>query len=70
MEMNFLYSLYGSLLLCLIFFFFFFRATPEAYGSSQARGRIEATAASHSQSNTGSKPHLPPIPQLTAMLDS
>ena len=28
------------------FFFFFFRATPAAYGSSQARGQIRATAAS------------------------
>ena len=55
------------------FFLFYFRAAPAAYGSSQARGQIEAVAAglhhSHSNSNMGSKPHLRPIPQLTAMLD-
>ena len=49
-----------------IFFFFFFfllfRATPAAYESSQARGRIRAVAASlhHSHSNRGSKPSLWP----------
>ena len=40
----------------------FFRATPTAYGNSQARGQVGATAASlhhsHSHRNTGSKPHL------------
>ena len=46
------------------FFFFFnlFRATPMAYGSSQARGQIEAAASGphHSYSNTRSflVPHL------------
>ena len=42
-----------------------------AYGSSQARGRISATAAGlhHSHSNVGSKPRLPPTPQFTAMPD-
>ena len=42
------------------FLFAFFRAIPMAYGSSQARGRIEAIAASlhHSHSNVGSEPHL------------
>ena len=51
--------------------FFLFRAAPEAYGGSQARGQMGATAASlrHSHSNTGSEPHLPPTPQLVAMLD-
>ena len=48
------------------FFFFFlvFRATLGAYGSSQARGRIGAVAASLylSHSNIGSKPHLWPTP--------
>ena len=46
-------------------------AAPGAYGSSQARGRIGATAAGlcHSYSNMISKPHLRPTPQLTAMLD-
>ena len=49
----------------------FFRATHTAYGGSQARGPIRATATSlhHSHSNIRSKPHLQPTPQLTAMLD-
>ena len=48
-----------------------FRATPAAYGSSQARGWIRATSAGlhHTHSNTGSKPCLQPTPQLMAMLD-
>ena len=46
-----------------------FRATPAAYGSSQARGRMGAAAAGqcHSHSNSGSEPHLQPTPQLMAM---
>ena len=56
------------------FFFnlkFLFRATPAAYGGSQARDRIGATAAGlgHSHSNTRSKLHLQPTPLLTAMPD-
>ena len=37
-----------------------FKATPTAYGGSQARGRIKATAAGlhHSHSNSGSIPCL------------
>ena len=56
---------------CFVGFFFLFRATPTACGGSQARGQIRATAAvhSHSHSNTRSKPHLRPIPQLTAVPD-
>ena len=48
-----------------------YRAVPAAYGSSQARGRIRATAVGlyHSHSKSGSKSHPPPTPQLTAMLD-
>ena len=59
------------LLLFFLFFSFFFRAVPLAYGNSQARGRIRATAAGlhHSQSNTGSKLHLGPILQLMATPD-
>ena len=53
------------------FFFCLFRATPMAYGGSQARGRIRATAAklqhSHSNTNTISELHLRPTPQLIAM---
>ena len=42
------------------FFFFFGRAASVAYGGSQAKGQIRATAASlcYSHSNTGSKPCL------------
>ena len=44
--------------------FFRFRAAPVAHGSSQARGRIGAVAASlhHSHSNAGSKLCLRPAP--------
>ena len=47
----------------------FFRATPEACGSSWARGRIGDAAASlhHSHSNTRFKTHLQPTPQFMAM---
>ena len=50
---------------------FFFRATPVAYGGSQAWGPIGATAAGlcHSHSNAGSEPCLQSTPQLTAMPD-
>ena len=50
---------------------FIFRAVPVAYGSSQARGRIEAEAAGlhHSHSNVESKPHLQATPQLMAIPD-
>ena len=49
----------------------FFRAAPTAYGGSQASGQIGAAAAGlrQSHSNAGSKPHLPPTPQLTATPD-
>ena len=39
------------------FFFFFFRAIPAAFGCSQAKGQIRATAAPHSHSNTRSLTH-------------
>ena len=54
---------------CSFFFFFpfFLKATCVAYGSFQARDRIRAAAASHS--NTRSEPHLRPTPQLTSMMD-
>ena len=50
------------------FFFFLFRAAPVAYGSSQARGRISATAAGlqHSHRDARSKPHPRPMPHLIA----
>ena len=50
-------------------FFFPFMAQVAAYGSSQARGQIGATAASLRHSNTGSETHLQPTPQLTATRD-
>ena len=55
----------------LLSFFGLFRAVPTAYGSSQARGRIRATAATlhHSHSNSRSEPRLCPPPQLTATSD-
>ena len=42
------------------FFFLLFRATPVAYGGSQARGQTRATAAClhHGHSNSGSKPRV------------
>ena len=45
-------------------FVLFFRAVPMAYGGSQARGLIVATAAGlhHSHSNARSEPHLRPTP--------
>ena len=60
--------------ICFPFEFFFsfflrFRATPEAYGDSQARGPTGATAASHSHSHTRSEPRLRPTPQLMATPD-
>ena len=53
------------------FFFLHFRAAPEAYGGSQARGRIGATAAGlrQSHSNARSKPRLQPISQLMVTPD-
>ena len=53
------------------FLFFIFRATPVAYGGSQARGQIGAVAAGqyHSYSNVGSEPCLWPTPQFTATPD-
>ena len=60
-----------------LFFFFclfclrFFRATPMAYGGSQARGPIGAVATGlcHSHSNARSELHLRPTPQLKAQPD-
>ena len=59
-----------------LFFFFnfyvlLFRTAPMAYGVSQDRGLIGATAAGlhHSRSNAGSKPRLRPTPQLTETPD-
>ena len=51
------------------FFFFFFRFAPVAYGGSQARGRIRATAPVLCHSHARSKPRLRPKPRLLATLD-
>ena len=61
---------FGFLFFILFFYLFAFsRAALSAYGDSQARGRIEAIAAGlhQSHSNLGSRPHLRPTPQLTAV---
>ena len=62
---------YSFLSVFVFFVFFFLRAVPVAHGSSQARGRIKATAAGlhHSHSNSGSELHLKPTPQLMATPD-
>ena len=66
------YSLHqeGYMYIFILFFIFIylfiylvflsFRATPVAYGGSQARSQIGAVAAGlhHSHSNVGSEPHL------------
>ena len=54
-----------------VFVFCLYRAAPAAYGGSQARGLIEATAAGlhQSHSNTRSKLRLQPTVQLTATPD-
>ena len=51
--------------------FVFFRAALVAYGGSQARGLVGATASSlhQSHSNARSEPHLRPTPQFMAALD-
>ena len=51
--------------------FFFFRATPTAYGGSQARGPIGAVSADlhQSYSNSGSELGLPPTPQQRWILN-
>ena len=72
MELD-LIAWFFSLSLSLSFFclFIFSRAALMPYGGSQARGLIRAVAAGlhQSHSNTGSKPHLQPTPQLMATPD-
>ena len=59
------YFIFGGVAFCL------FRATPIAYGGSQARGPVRAVAAILCQdhSNLGSKPCMQPTPQLMASPD-
>ena len=47
----------------LSFFFFLFRAQPEAYGGSQARDQIRATAVGLRHSKAGSESYGRPTPQ-------
>ena len=59
---------------CMVLFcfvLFLIRTAFAAYGGSQARGHVRAIAAGlhHSHSNTGSRLHLRPTPQLMAMPD-
>ena len=51
----FILNLKQSIMVPFLFLFLIFRATPAAYGNSQARGGMGAAAASlcHSHSNTG-----------------
>ena len=53
------------------FFFSLFKAVPAAYGGSQARGsnRSYRCQPLPQPQQHRSKPHLRPIPQLTAMPD-
>ena len=64
-------STVSFLFVCLFVLFLLFRATPAAYGGSQARGPIGATAPGlhHSHSNAESEPRLRPTPQLMATPD-
>lgn len=61
--------LYLDFLFVCLFSVLLFRAIPTAYGSSQAKGQIGATAASlhHSHSNAKSELPLQTRPQLVAM---
>ena len=60
-----------SPILFIYLFIYFFRAALVAYGGSQARGPIGATATSlcHSHSNIISEPSPRPTPQLTETPD-
>ena len=63
--------LFYFILYFIFFLLCFVLLGPKAYGGSQARGLIRATAAGQCQSysNAGSEPRLRPTPQLTAMPD-
>ena len=64
-------TLLGIRISFIFILFWSFEAAPLAYGGSQARGLIRATAAGLRQSHntTRSEPHLRPTPELTVMLD-
>ena len=58
-------------LFCFVFVILLFRATPTAYGGSQASGRVGALATGlhHGHSSARSELRLRPTPQLIAALD-
>ena len=56
-------------MLFFVLVFALFRAAPAAYGGSQARGQMGATAAGLCHSNARYELYLQPTPQLTAMPD-
>ena len=57
---------------CYCYYYYIFRVASAAFGSSQARDQIRATAANlcHSHSNARSELRLQPTAQLTATMDS
>ena len=65
------FCFYLYLFLKFLFIYLLFRATPAAYGGSQARGPIGVAAAGlhYSHSHAGSELHLGATPQLTATPD-
>ena len=65
------FSLFQDLFFFFLFFFGLFKAAPAAYGGSEARGPVGATAAGlrQSHSNSGSELRLQPPPQLVATPD-
>ena len=71
MELMFLSDVQSFVFCFFVFFCFVFsRAAIAAYEASQARSLIRAIVAGlQSHSNARSKPHLRPIPPLTATLD-
>ena len=75
LELLTLFSLFKLFYLFIYLFIFglsvFSRATPAAYGGSQARGGIGtvATGLCHSRSNARPEPCLRSTPQLTATPD-
>ena len=66
-----IFYLFSFFLSFFFFLFGLFRTKPTANGGSQARGPVKAVATGlhHSHGNAGSKLHLRPTAQLTAMLD-
>ena len=59
----------NGIIIIIIIIISLFRATPAAYGGSQARVLIRAVAAGLHHSNARSEPHLWPTPQFMAMPD-